>query len=32
MENPKDKESDLGTTEAGAESTAKDARDAHHAA
>ena len=32
MENPKDKESDSGTTEAGAESTAKDARDACHAA
>ena len=34
MENPKDEESDSGTTEASAstESTAKDARDAHHAA
>ena len=34
MGNPKDKESDSGTTEASAsaESTTKDARDAHHAA
>ena len=34
MGNPKDKESDSGTTEASAsaESTAKDARDAHHTA
>ena len=32
MGNPKDKESDSGTMEAGAESTTKDARDAHHAA
>ena len=31
MGNPKNKESDSGTTEAGAESTTKNARDAHHA-